>query len=53
MIRAMRWLFDNRDGAVDFIAKELKLKAEYARRGYASIRTKGCGTPIYASTLPA
>ena len=41
MVQAMRWFFDNRDAAVDFVAKELKLKPEYARRGYDFYRDKG------------
>ena len=41
MVQAMRWFFDNRDAAVDFVAKELKLKPEYSRRGYEFYREKG------------
>jgi len=41
MTLAMRWLFENRDPAVDFIAKELKLKPEYARRGYDFYKERG------------
>ena len=37
----MRWFFDNRDPAVDFVAKELKLKPEYARKGYDFYKDKG------------
>lgn len=45
MLRAMRWFLDNRDGAVGFIAKELKLKTEYARRGYDFYKDKGLWDP--------
>ena len=41
MVRAMRWFFENRDAAVDFVAKELKLKPEYARKGYEFYKEKG------------
>ena len=41
MVQAMRWFFENRDAAVDFVAKELKLKPEYARRGYDFYKDKG------------
>ena len=41
MVQAMRWFVDNRDPAVDFVAKELKLKPEYARRGYDFYKDKG------------
>ena len=45
MVRAMRWLFDNRDAGVDFVAKELKLKPEYARKGYEFYKDKGLWDP--------
>jgi ABC-type nitrate/sulfonate/bicarbonate transport system substrate-binding protein len=41
MVQAMRWFVDNRDPAVDFVARELKLKPEYARRGYDFYKEKG------------
>lgn len=41
MVRAMRWLFENREPGVDFVAKELKLKPEYARKGYEFYKDKG------------
>ena len=41
MVRAMRWFFENRESAVDFVAKELKLKPEYARRGYDFYKDRG------------
>ncbi len=41
MVRAMRWFFENRDAAVDFVAKELNLKPEYARKGYDFYKEKG------------
>ena len=41
MVRAMRWFFENRESVVDFVAKELKLKPEYARRGYDFYKDRG------------
>jgi NitT/TauT family transport system substrate-binding protein len=41
MARAMRWLFEHREPGVDFVAKELKLKPEYARKGYEFYKDKG------------
>ncbi|HWH76699.1 MAG TPA: ABC transporter substrate-binding protein [Candidatus Binatus sp.] len=29
-----RWMFDNKEAAVEFLAKEMQLKADYARRGW-------------------
>jgi len=34
MVLAMRWLHDNKEPAVEFLAKEMKLKPEQARRGW-------------------
>ena len=34
MVLAMRWLHDNREAAIDFLAREMKLKPEHARRGW-------------------
>jgi ABC-type nitrate/sulfonate/bicarbonate transport system substrate-binding protein len=34
MILAHRWFYENRDAAVDYLAKELDLKPEYARKGW-------------------
>jgi ABC-type nitrate/sulfonate/bicarbonate transport system substrate-binding protein len=34
MALTMRWLHQNREAAVDFMAKEMKLKREHARRGW-------------------
>jgi ABC-type nitrate/sulfonate/bicarbonate transport system substrate-binding protein len=34
MVMAMRWLHDNKEPAIDFLAKEMKLKPEHARRGW-------------------
>jgi len=33
-VRAHRWLYANKDAAVDFLAKEIPLKPELARRGW-------------------
>lgn len=33
-VQAMRWLFDNKDAAVDFLAQEMKLKPLHARLGW-------------------
>jgi ABC-type nitrate/sulfonate/bicarbonate transport system substrate-binding protein len=34
MVLAMRWLHDNKEPAIEFLAKEMKLKPEHARRGW-------------------
>jgi ABC-type nitrate/sulfonate/bicarbonate transport system substrate-binding protein len=34
MVLAMRWLHDNKEAAIDFLSKEMKLKPEHARRGW-------------------
>jgi len=34
MAQSMRWLYDNKDQAVDFLSKEMKLKPEHARKGW-------------------
>jgi NitT/TauT family transport system substrate-binding protein len=42
MAQTMRWMHQNKEAAVDFLAKEMRLKAEHARRGwefYTTTRT--------------
>ena len=34
MARAMRRLYDNKEAAIEFLAKEMRLKAEHARKGW-------------------
>jgi ABC-type nitrate/sulfonate/bicarbonate transport system substrate-binding protein len=34
MSQTMRWIYHNKDAAVDFLAGEMKLKREHARRGW-------------------
>ncbi|HTF92880.1 MAG TPA: hypothetical protein VK632_07530, partial [Verrucomicrobiae bacterium] len=34
MAMAMRWLYDNKEAAIEFLAKEMRLKAEHARKGW-------------------
>lgn len=34
LVLAMRWMHDNKEPAVEFLAKEMKLKPEQARRGW-------------------
>ena len=34
MVQAMRWLYDNKEPAIDFLAKEMDLKPQQARRGW-------------------
>jgi hypothetical protein len=34
MVQSNRWLHDNRDAAVDFIAKEMQLKPRHALKGW-------------------
>ena len=42
MAQTMRWMHQNKEAAADFLAKEMRLKPEHARRGwefYSSTRT--------------
>ncbi len=34
MVQAMRWLYDNKEAAIDFLAREMKLKPQHARQGW-------------------
>ena len=34
MVLAMRWLYDNKEPAIDFLSREMKLKPEHARKGW-------------------
>jgi len=34
MVQSLRWLHDNREGAVDFLTKEMQLKPAHARKGW-------------------
>jgi NitT/TauT family transport system substrate-binding protein len=34
MVSAMRWMYENKEPAIDFLAKEMKLKPAHARRGW-------------------
>src|ERR1044071_4808040 len=34
MALAMRWVFDNKEPAIDFLTKEMKLKPAHARKGW-------------------
>ena len=34
IVLAMRWLYDNKEPAIDFLAKEMRLKPEHARKGW-------------------
>lgn len=34
MVQAIRWLFDNKEAAIDFLSREMQLKPVYARRGW-------------------
>jgi ABC-type nitrate/sulfonate/bicarbonate transport system substrate-binding protein len=34
LVLAMRWMYDNKEAAIDFLSKEMKLKPEMARRGW-------------------
>jgi len=34
MAQTMRWMHQNKEAAVDFLSKEMKLKREHARRGW-------------------
>jgi len=45
MILGMRWFLENKDAAVAFLVNELKLKPEYARRGWEFYKDKGLWHP--------
>ena len=34
MAQTMRWIYQNKEAAVDYLAQEMKLKREHARRGW-------------------
>jgi ABC-type nitrate/sulfonate/bicarbonate transport system substrate-binding protein len=34
MVLAMRWVYENKEPAIDFLTKEMKLKPAYARKGW-------------------
>src|SRR5438128_11454618 len=34
MAQTMHWMYQNKEASVDFLSKEMKLKAEHARRGW-------------------
>jgi len=34
MAQTMRWIYQNKEAALDYLAKEMKLKPEHARRGW-------------------
>jgi ABC-type nitrate/sulfonate/bicarbonate transport system substrate-binding protein len=34
LVLAMRWMYDNKEPAIEFLSKEMKLKPEQARRGW-------------------
>ena len=34
MVLAMRWMYDNKEPAIEFLAKEMRLKPEHARQGW-------------------
>ena len=34
MVQSMRWLYDKKEQAIDFLSKEMKLKPEHARKGW-------------------
>ena len=45
MILGMGWFLENKDAAVAFLVNELKLKPEYARRGWEFYKDKGLWHP--------
>jgi ABC-type nitrate/sulfonate/bicarbonate transport system substrate-binding protein len=45
MAQTMRWLHQNKDAAVDFLAKEMNLKREHARRGWEFYTSTGLWHP--------
>src|SRR4029434_8628801 len=47
MVLAMRWVYENKEPAIDFLAKEMKQKPAHARKGWEYYREHGQfkGTP--------
>ena len=41
-----RWIYGNKDAAVDLLAKEMGLKREYARKGWEFYTEKGLWSPV-------
>ena len=58
MVLAMRWVYENKEPAIDFLAKEMKLKPAHARKGWefytanriwypdADVNTEGVNTLV-------
>ena len=51
IVQASRWLYGNKDAAVDLLAKEMRLKPEYARRGWEFYTEKRLWHPTGDVTL--
>lgn len=34
IVQSMRWLYDNKEPAIEFLGKEMRLKADHARKGW-------------------
>lgn len=48
---AARWIFANKDAAVDLLAKEMGLKRDYALKGWEFYTEKGLWSPVGDVTL--
>ena len=45
MAQTMRWIYQNKQAAVDFLAKEMNLKPDHARRGWEFYTSSGMWHP--------
>ena len=45
MVQAMRWLYDNKEAAISFLSKEMKLKPQHARQGWEYYTTNKIWNP--------
>jgi hypothetical protein len=51
VVQANRWLYSNKNAAVDLLAREMRLKPEYARKGWEFYTEKGLWHPNADVTL--
>ena len=53
MAQTYRWIYQNKEAAVDFLAQEMKLKRDHARRGWEFYTGTICGIRTETSTSMA
>ena len=51
IVQSNRWIYANKDAAVDLLAKEMGLKREFARKGWEFYTEKGLWHPNGDVTL--